>query len=212
MNDINIFNIGEQASTRQKMTARERARRNGRPGAVIWLTGLSGSGKSTIATELEWQLVANGIPAYLLDGDNVRHGLCKDLSFSEADRHENIRRIGEIARLFAETGLVCIVAFISPFRSDRAAARELMPPGQFLEVFINAPLDICEQRDPKGLYAKARAGKIPEFTGLTSPYEKPDNPEMELRTDQLSAGDCVCRILALLEARLFIVTDDNYVI
>jgi adenylyl-sulfate kinase len=212
MSGLNNFTIGEQASARQKMTARERACRNGRPGAVIWLTGLSGAGKSTIATELEWQLVAHGIPAFLLDGDNVRNGLCKDLSFSEADRHENIRRIGEIARLFAETGLVCIVAFISPFRSDRDAARALLPPGQFLEIFINAPLNVCEQRDPKGLYAKARAGKLLQFTGLTSPYENPDNPEMELRTDQLSVDDCVRKILNLLETRLFIVTDDNYVI
>ena len=209
---MNTFTIGEQSSTRQKLTAKERARRNGRPGVVVWLTGLSGAGKSTIATELEWRLVANGIPAYLLDGDNVRNGLCKDLSFSEADRHENVRRIGEVARLLADTGLVCIVAFISPFRADREAARQLMPAGYFLEIFINAPLAICEQRDPKGLYAKARAGKIPQFTGLTSPYESPENPEMELPTDQLSASDCVRKILALLETRLFIVADDNYII
>ncbi|HEY4415089.1 MAG TPA: adenylyl-sulfate kinase [Verrucomicrobiae bacterium] len=194
------------------MTAEARARRNGRPGVVVWLTGLSGAGKSTIAVELEWQLVNLGFPACLLDGDNIRNGLCKDLSFSTDDRHENIRRIGEVAKLLADTELICIVAFISPFRRDRLAARNLLPPGRFLEVFINAPLTICEQRDPKGLYAKARQGKIAEFTGLTSPYEAPENPEIELRTDQLTVDESVRIVLARLESRLFMVTPDNYTI
>ena len=209
---MSTITIGEQSSNRQKLTAEERARRNGRTGTVVWLTGLSGAGKSTIASELEYQLVTRGVQACLLDGDNVRHGLCKDLSFSEADRHENIRRIGEVARLLANTGLVCIVAVISPFRADRLAARQLMPPGQFFEIFISAPLAICEHRDAKGLYAKARQGKIAEFTGLTSPYENPDNPEMELHTNLLSVDECVQNILSLLKIRRGIVSDDSHAI
>lgn len=209
---MSSFSIGAQPAAWHKLTAQERTRRHGRPGAVIWLTGLSGAGKSTIATRLEWHLITQGLAACLLDGDNIRHGLCKDLSFSERDRHENIRRIGEVARLFADAGLICIVAFISPFRADRTAARQLLPPGQFLEVFINAPLAICEQRDPKGLYAKARRGEIPQFTGLTSPYEPPENPDIELRTDALTVEDCTRKILSVLETRLFIVTSDSYVI
>ena len=209
---MNPFSIGAQSAAWHKLTAQERARRNGRPGMVVWLTGLSGAGKSTIATRLEWHLITQGLSACLLDGDNVRNGLCKDLSFSESDRHENIRRIGEVAKLFADTGLICIVAFISPFRADRVAARQLLPPDQFLEIFINAPLTVCEQRDPKGLYARARRGEIPQFTGLTSPYENPENPEMELRTDELTVDDCVQKILSLLESRLLILANDNYVI
>ncbi len=201
--------IGDLSAARHALTAAERGRRNGRAGVVVWLTGLSGAGKSTIATELEWQLVTRGFSACLLDGDTIRNGLCKDLAFSAADRHENIRRIGEVAKLFADAGLICIVAFISPFRADREAARRLLPPGQFLEIFVNAPLAVCEQRDPKGLYARARQGKIPEFTGLTSPYENPDNPEMEVRTDRLVAGECVKQILLLIESKLLPIAPDS---
>ena len=139
------------------MTALQRERRNGHPGFVVWLTGLSGSGKSSIATELERELFNLGKQAYVLDGDNVRHGLCSDLAFSPQDRRENIRRVGEVGKLFADAGVICITAFISPYRSDRDLVRSMVLDGRFVEVFVDAPLEVCEQRDPKGLYAKARA-------------------------------------------------------
>ncbi|HEV8543737.1 MAG TPA: adenylyl-sulfate kinase, partial [Verrucomicrobiae bacterium] len=181
-----------------KVTPAQRARRNGHPGLVVWLTGLSGAGKSTIATELERELFNLGKQAYVLDGDNVRHGLCSDLAFSPQDRRENIRRVGEVAKLFAEAGMICITAFISPYRSDREFVRNMALDGQFIEVYVNAPLDICEQRDPKGLYAKARANEVKEFTGISAPYEPPASPELELRTDQLSVSEAVTRILDYL--------------
>jgi len=181
-----------------KVTAEQRGERNSHPGCVIWLTGLSGSGKSTIAIELERELFNQGRHAYVLDGDNLRHGLCSDLGFSHADRKENIRRAGEVARLFADAGIICITAFISPYRSDRDLAREITPPGRFLEVYVNAPLGVCEQRDPKGLYAKARRGEIKEFTGISAPYEVPLKPELELRTDQCNVGECISSIVAEL--------------
>jgi adenylyl-sulfate kinase len=140
-----------------------------------------------------------GRHAYVLDGDNLRHGLCSDLGFSHADRKENIRRAGEVARLFADAGMICITAFISPYRSDRDLARGIAPPGKFLEVYLNAPLKVCEQRDPKGLYAKARLGEIKEFTGISAPYEIPLKPELELHTDQCSVGECISLILAELD-------------
>ena len=167
------------------VTAAQRAQRHGHPGCVVWLTGLSCSGKTTIAAELERHLFERGKLVYVLDGDNIRHGLCADLAFSPADRHENIRRVGEVAKLFADAGLICITAFISPYRADRDAIRRSLPPGQFIEVYLNAPLEVCEQRDPKGLYAKARAGEIPDFTGVSAPYEPPLHPELELPTAQL---------------------------
>jgi len=183
---------------RGKVTVDQRAERNGHPGCVVWLTGLSGSGKSTIAIELERELFNLGRHACVLDGDNMRHGLCSDLGFSPGDRKENIRRAGEVARLFADAGIICITAFISPYRSDRELARGIAPPGRFLEVYLNAPLEVCEQRDPKGLYAKARRGEIKEFTGISAPYEAPLQPDIELRTDQSSVGECVSAILAHL--------------
>jgi bifunctional enzyme CysN/CysC len=183
---------------RGKVTADQRAVRNGHPGCVVWLTGLSGSGKSTIAIELERELFNLGRQACVLDGDNLRHGLCSDLGFSPRDRKENIRRAGEVARLFANAGMICITAFISPYRSDRELARGIAPPGRFLEVYANAPLSVCEQRDPKGLYAKARRGEIKEFTGVSAPYEAPLQPEIELRTDQATVAECVASILATL--------------
>ncbi len=181
-----------------KVTAEQRSERNGHPGCVVWLTGLSGSGKSTIATELERHLFNLGRHAYVLDGDNVRHGLCSDLGFSPQDRQENIRRLGEVAKLFADAGMICITAFISPYRSDRDLARGMMAGGQFIEVHLDAPLSVCEQRDPKGLYAKARAGEIKEFTGITAPYEPPLKPELRLRTDKLTVESCVARIVEKL--------------
>lgn len=185
--------------SRGKVTAGQRELRNGHAGCVLWLTGLSGSGKSSIATELERELFNLGRHAYILDGDNVRHGLCSDLGFSPKDRTENIRRVGEVAKLFADAGVICITAFISPYREDRDLVRKLMKEGKFVEVFVNAPLEICEQRDPKGLYAKARAKEIKEFTGITAPYEPPVSPELEIRTDRLTLTESVARILEYLE-------------
>jgi len=185
--------------TQGKVSPDERIRRTGYAGCVIWLTGLSASGKSTIATELERELFNQGKLAYVLDGDNTRHGLCSDLGFSPEDRRENIRRVGEVVRLFADAGIICITAFISPYRSDRDHARGIVPAGKFIEVHVNAPLEVCEQRDPKGLYAKALAGKIKEFTGISAPYEPPLHPELELRTDQLTVAQCVSAILAKLD-------------
>ncbi|MBI2924675.1 MAG: adenylyl-sulfate kinase [Verrucomicrobia bacterium] len=181
-----------------KVTAGQRALRNGHSGYVVWLTGLSGSGKSTISTELERELFNLGKQAYVLDGDNIRHGLNKDLGFSPEDRQENIRRIGEVARLFADGGFVVITAFISPYRRDRDLVRSIVPKGKFIEVYVNAPVEVCEQRDPKGLYAKARAGEIKEFTGVSAPYEAPRQPEIELHTDQLTVAESIARIIEYL--------------
>jgi bifunctional enzyme CysN/CysC len=186
--------------SRGKVTMPQRALRNGHPGRVVWLTGLSASGKSTISAELERELFNLGRQVYTLDGDNVRHGLCSDLGFSARDRKENIRRVGETANLLAEAGLVCITAFISPYREDRDMVRQLMPPGTFIEVYVNAPVNVCEQRDPKGLYAKARANLIKDFTGISAPYETPLKPEIELRTDQLTVAESVARIVEYLNA------------
>jgi bifunctional enzyme CysN/CysC len=184
-----------------KVTSEQRRLRNGHSGRVVWLTGLSGSGKSTLAVELERELFNLGRQTYVLDGDNVRHGLCSDLGFSPDDRRENIRRIGEVARLFAEAGVICITAFISPYRSDRELVRKLVPQGQFVEIHVNAPIEICEQRDTKGLYVKARAGEIKNFTGVSAPYEPPISPELELRTDTLSISESVAQVLEYLQVR-----------
>jgi bifunctional enzyme CysN/CysC len=186
--------------TSGRVTAAQRTLRHGHGGRVVWLTGLSCSGKSTIATELERQLFERGRLTYVVDGDNVRHGLCNDLGFSPRDRSENIRRIGEVAKLFADAGVICITAFISPYRADRDAIRQNLPPGQFVEVYLNVPVEVCEQRDSKGLYAKARAGKIREFTGVSAPYEPPANAEIELSTAQLSVNECVAKIIEHLAA------------
>jgi len=182
-----------------KIKPEQREQRNGHPGCVIWLTGLSASGKSTIAVELERELFQRGVQTCMLDGDNVRHGLCSDLGFSPDARKENIRRIGEVAKLLADAGLICITAFISPYRSDRALARAIAPGGKFYEIFVNAPLAVCEQRDPKGLYAKARGGQLKEFTGISAPYETPETTELELRTDQLTVQQCVAAIVEKLK-------------
>ncbi len=181
-----------------KVATEQRARRNGHRGSVIWLTGLSGAGKSTIATELERELFNMGKQAYVLDGDNVRHGLCSDLTFAPQDRKENIRRVGEVAKLLVDAGLICITAFISPYQSDRELVRKMLSDGQFVEVYVNAPLGVCEKRDPKGLYAKARANEIREFTGISAPYEPPLQPEIVLHTDKVSATESVAQILEYL--------------
>jgi len=165
-------------------------------GCVVWLTGLSGAGKTTLARALETELRERGQAVSVLDGDCLRRGLCSDLGFSPEDRQENIRRVGEVARLFADAGLICIVALISPYRRERERARAAAPPGRFIEVYVNAPLAVCERRDPKGLYARARAGELKEFTGVSAPYERPAKPELELRTDQTDVADCVAAIFA----------------
>ncbi len=182
-----------------QVTTQQREVRNGHAGCVLWLTGLSASGKSTIAAELERQLFNRGSQVCVLDGDNVRHGLCSDLGFTQEDRTENIRRIGEVAKLLAGNGIICITAFISPYRADRDLVRKIMPEGRFIEVYINAPIEVCEARDPKGLYAKARSNEIKNFTGISAPYEPPEHPEVELRTDLLGSGECVDCILEYLD-------------
>ena len=179
----------------------ERERLLGQCGCVLWFTGLSGSGKSTVARALEQRLVAAGRLAYVLDGDNLRHGLNASLGFSPADREENIRRVGEVAALFGDAGVIALVSFISPYARDRDLARAKVPAGRFLEVYVNTPLAVCEARDPKGLYRRARAGELPEFTGVSAPYEAPALPEVELPTAELSLDACVERLLAALTAR-----------
>lgn len=172
----------------------------GQRGATVWLTGLSASGKSTIAFTAEHLLVESGRLAYVLDGDNIRHGLNRNLGFSPADRTENIRRIGEVAKLFADTGVLTFTSFISPYRADRDMVRKLHEEGglPFIEVFISAPVEVCETRDPKGLYAKARAGQIPEFTGISAPYEAPLNPELTIDTAVLTPTQAAERLLGYL--------------
>jgi len=182
----------------EKIGKAQRAAIKGQKPAVVWLTGLPASGKSTIANALETRLHSLGHHSMLLDGDNIRHGLNRDLGFTEADRVENIRRIGELAKLMTDAGLLVITAFISPFRSDRATARTLIPPGEFIEVFVNTPIDECERRDPKGLYARARSGQIPNFTGINSPYEPPENPEVVLDTMRSSPAECAELLIRFL--------------
>lgn len=168
-------------------------------GVTIWLTGLSGSGKSTIAVELERALVENKHQAYILDGDNIRHGLNKNLGFSPEDRAENIRRIGEVAKLFTDANIITITAFISPYKEDRDNARKLQNEGEFIEIYVKCPLNVCEQRDVKGLYKKARAGEIKEFTGISAPYEEPSSPEMTIDTSLMPVEESTRAILKYLE-------------
>ena len=190
--------------TEGKITARARALRSGHRGAVVWFTGLSGAGKSTLAQALERDLFHHGMHTYVLDGDNIRHGLNSNLGFSPEDRVENIRRVSEVAKLMADAGAVVITAFISPYRMDRRRAREIALEGnaEFIEVFVDAPLEVCEARDPKNLYKKARAGKIREFTGIDAPYEAPEDPEIVVRTDQQTVDESVATILEQLLPRL----------
>jgi adenylylsulfate kinase len=183
------------------VSAEERERLLGQRGCVVWLTGLSGSGKSTIARALEQRLVAEGKLAYVLDGDNLRHGLNAGLGFSPADRAENIRRTGEVAALFADAGIIVIAALISPYRADRDRVRASAGAGRFIEVFVDTPLEICEQRDPKGLYRKARANELPDFTGISAPYEAPEHPELRLEAAEHSVEQCVAQVRAFLAGR-----------
>ena len=168
---------------------------------MLWFTGLSGSGKSTIANLVERQLYDHGVRTFLLDGDNVRHGLNRDLGFADADRVENVRRVGEVAKLFTEAGLVTLCSFISPFRAERRMVRELLPEGDFIEIFVDTPLEDCIKRDPKGLYAKALKGAIANFTGVSSPYEAPEAAEIVLQTNALSAQEAADKVIAELRAR-----------
>jgi bifunctional enzyme CysN/CysC len=192
---------GNLFAVEHRVAVADRAHRNGHRGAILWFTGLSGAGKSTLAVELERLLFAKGHQVFLLDGDNVRRGLNADLGFSPAERAENIRRVGEVAGLFAEAGMIVVTAFISPYRADRervrAAHRE-----HFHEVYINAPLEVCERRDAKGLYAKARAGKIPEFTGISAPYEPPLTPELEIRSGEWPLARCLAELVLYVQSNV----------
>jgi bifunctional enzyme CysN/CysC len=185
------------------VTRSARAAIKGHPPQAIWLTGLSGAGKSTIANALEARLNAAGVHTMLLDGDNIRHGLNRDLGFSEADRVENIRRIGEAVKLMLDAGLVVITAFISPFRNERDLVRELVPHGEFLEVFVDTPLAVCEKRDPKGLYKRARRGQIPNFTGISQAYEPPSRADLRIDASTMSVAESVQTVLTSLKARGF---------
>lgn len=183
------------------VTKEERAKQKNQKPCILWFTGLSGSGKSTIANALEAKLFEMGYHSYLLDGDNVRHGLNKDLGFTDAERVENIRRIGEVSKLFVDAGLFVMTAFISPFRADRDMVRGIVGEGEFIEVFVDTPLEVCEQRDPKGLYKKARAGQIKNFTGLDSPYEAPLSSEITLKTAEQSIEESLEHIVSTLKQR-----------
>lgn len=183
------------------VTRTRRETQNGHRATILWFTGLSGSGKSTLAHAVEEELHQMGCNTFVFDGDNVRHGLCADLGFSAEDRVENIRRVGEMAKLFLEAGVISLTAFISPFRSDRRKVRSLVPHGDFLEIYCDCPLEICEMRDVKGLYKRARAGEIKNFTGISSPYEVPENPELKVATGQLPLNESVARVIGLLRDR-----------
>ncbi|MBE0437338.1 MAG: adenylyl-sulfate kinase [Methylomicrobium sp.] len=183
------------------ITRNDREKLHKHKSVILWFTGLSGSGKSTLAHAVEDYLHRYGCSTFVLDGDNVRHGLCSDLGFSDEDRVENIRRIGEMAKLMIEAGVITLTAFISPFRADRSSARKLVPHGDFIEIYCQCPLETCEQRDVKGLYKKARAGKIPFFTGIDSPYEEPEKPELIVNTHALSLEESVQAVMKLLLQR-----------
>ena len=183
------------------VTRADRQRLNGHRSLVVWFTGLSGSGKSTLSHAVEQRLHEIGCRTFVLDGDNVRHGLCRDLGFSESDRSENIRRIGEMAKLFAEAGVITLTAFISPFRADRLGVRQLFAPEDFVEAYCRCPLEVCEGRDVKGMYRRARAGEIPDFTGISSPYEEPLTPELTVDTGRLSLEQCVDLVVSCLKDR-----------
>jgi len=183
------------------VTKSERQIQNGHGSCVLWFTGLSGSGKSTIANAVSSELYRQGINEYVLDGDNIRHGLNRDLGFSEQDRTENIRRIGEVAKLFVDSGAIVTTAFISPFRADRGQVRALFEENEFIEVFVDCPIEECERRDPKQLYAKARRGEIQDFTGIDSPYEAPEQPEITLRSDILTVEEAVQKIFEYLQTK-----------
>lgn len=187
-----------------KLTPEQRELKLAQKGAALWFTGLSGSGKSTVAREVELALVQNGLHAFVLDGDNVRQGLNNNLGFSPEDRAENIRRIGETTKLFCEANVICLAAFVSPYAADRDRVRALLPQGQFIEIYCAATLEECEARDPKGLYKKARAGEIPDFTGISAPYEPPTHPELTLQTGREPLEKSTQAVLTYLREKRFI--------
>lgn len=194
----NIYPIRTQVSTEQRSSLLKQQPR------LIWFTGLSGSGKSTLAVQLEAQLYLRGFKTYLLDGDNIRSGLNKDLSFTDADRVENIRRIGEVSALLLDAGVIVLSAFISPFKSDREQVRKIVGEDKYIEVFVDTPIELCEQRDVKGLYKGARAGEVKNFTGIDSPYERPENPDLIIKTDQLSIDQSVEKLIAYIQPKIII--------
>ena len=183
------------------VTRARREAQNGHRSAIIWFTGLSSSGKSTLAHAVEDCLHQRGCRSFVLDGDNVRHGLCGDLGFSVHDRQENIRRIGEMAKLFMEAGVIVLTAFISPYRADRQRVRGMVERGDFIEIYCDAPIEVCESRDVKGMYKKARAGQIAEFTGISSPYEDPEHPDLTVETGRLELDECVRQVIGEMERR-----------
>jgi adenylylsulfate kinase len=186
------------------VTKEDRQKLNGHKSGILWFTGLSASGKSTLANALEKELHIRGLRTYLLDGDNIRHGINKDLGFSPEDRTENIRRIGEVAKLFVDAGSLVLTAFISPYQADRQLARSLVDEGEFIEIYVKCSIETCEQRDPKGLYKKAKNGEIPEFTGISSPYEEPEKPELIVENDKQTLEQSVEQIIAYLIEKKFI--------
>jgi len=197
----NEHNTGDLVWHHATVTRARREQLNGHRGAVIWFTGLSSAGKSTLAHEVEERLHQIGCRTFVFDGDNVRHGLCSDLGFSVEDRAENIRRIGEMTKLFVEAGVIALTAFISPFRKDRESVRQLVGEQDFIEIYIRCPVEVCEKRDTKGLYRRARAGEVKDFTGISSPYEPPERPDLILDTDSESLELCSNRMVALLQQR-----------
>lgn len=192
------------------ITRSHREALNKHKSAILWFTGLSGAGKSTLAHAVEERLHAMNCRTFVFDGDNVRHGLCQDLGFSSEDRTENIRRVGEMAKLFLEAGVISLTAFISPFRSDRGRVRSLVPPGDFVEIYCRCPLQVCEERDVKGLYKKARAGHIPDFTGISSPYEEPERPEILIDTSATTLSGSVDQVIAYLHAHNIVQSVDGH--
>lgn len=205
MNDIDKKSATKSSNTvwhQPTVTRTRREQKNGHRSTIIWFTGLSGSGKSTLAHAVEEELHNRGIKTFVLDGDNVRHGLCGDLGFSEADRTENIRRVGQMAKLYIEAGVIVLTAFISPFQVDRQRVRRMIEnDDDFLEVYCECSLEVCETRDVKGLYQRARKGEIPEFTGISSPYEEPENAELTVKTSELSIEECVEKVIGMLDSK-----------
>jgi len=201
MHNTNPENSANTVWHHATVTRQRREEQNDHKSIILWFTGLSGAGKSTLAHAVEEQLHQIGCRTYVMDGDNVRHGLCGDLEFSEQDRKENIRRIGNVSKLFLEAGVIVLTAFISPFRSDRQLVRNMVAHGDFLEIYCDTPIEVCEQRDIKGLYEKARKGLIKEFTGISSPYEMPQKPELTIKTGEKSLEECVKEVITLLGER-----------
>ncbi|MCK5643466.1 MAG: adenylyl-sulfate kinase [Gammaproteobacteria bacterium] len=191
------------------VTRQRREQQNGHKAVILWFTGLSGAGKSTLAHAVEERLHQMGCRTFVFDGDNVRHGLCVDLAFSDEDRKENIRRIGEMSKLFMEAGVIALTAFISPFRADRQKVRNLVEESDFIEIYCRCSLDVCEHRDVKGLYQKARAGEIKEFTGISSPYEEPETPELVIDTGEKALDECVCNIIKYLQKYGIIISTES---